>query len=369
MMSKVNPYVEVTLDLQDDDTIVLRIVELTTILNIDREFAFFGGADTLPASASASASGSWSLTMRQSSLNRLFQFSQELKAEAVAKAKHFSQELKAELKRFSWSHNHASRSAIQNVLIVGGSNGLDSALVARALHQQRARLDRTHSGAKKALKGPRFISSSKNNSVDGWNKVQNSFNKLAKDGYLYRAHFGQCIGMRDDSKEFALELFDALSRRRRLNVDKISSDELYEYWSQITYQSFDSRLQIFFDIASSDELLRKFAEVGSGSTAKKELLQLAKRRRRYRKKITRENDFDDDEQYRENPSSSSSLSRRANLVERKSLLPAVAVTGDFKNMSIFATIDKTWRKTVDRASKVFLEMHYNWHKHLTNDIA
>ncbi|GMP73809.1 hypothetical protein CsSME_00031431 [Camellia sinensis var. sinensis] len=75
---------------------------------------------------------------------------------------------------------------------------------------------------------------------------------------------------------------------------------------------------------------------------------------------------------------------------------------DFKNMSIFATIDKlfefstcilgvfrgqllmvdcgsicvfvtdlsdTWRKTVDRASKVFLEMHYNQHKRLTNDIA
>ncbi|CAL5411638.1 unnamed protein product [Camellia sinensis] len=80
------------------------------------------------------------------------------------------------------------------------------------------------------------------------------------------------------------------------------------------------------------------------------------------------------------------------------------VTGDFKNMSIFATIDKlyppndwlvgsslpskfsqtiiesalneltpnnvrTWRKTVDRASKVFSEMHYNRHKRLTNDIA
>ncbi|CAL5348648.1 unnamed protein product [Camellia sinensis] len=56
------------------------------------------------------------------------------------------------------------------------------------------------------------------------------------------------MGMRDDSKEFALELFDALSRRRRLNVDKISRDELYEYWSQITDQSFDSRLQIIFDI-------------------------------------------------------------------------------------------------------------------------
>ncbi|CAL5409179.1 unnamed protein product [Camellia sinensis] len=29
----------------------------------------------------------------------------------------------------------------------------------------------------------------------------------------------------------------------------------------------------------------------------------------------------------------------------------------------------TWRKTVDGASKVFLEMHYNRHKRLTNDIA
>lgn len=51
-----------------------------------------------------------------------------------------------------------------------------------------------------------------------------------------------------DSKEFALELYDALSRRRRLKVDMISLDELYEYWSQITDQSFDSRLQIFFDM-------------------------------------------------------------------------------------------------------------------------
>ncbi|KAL7229756.1 hypothetical protein ACSBR2_008295 [Camellia fascicularis] len=112
--------------------------------------------------------------------------------------------------------------------------------------------------------------------------------------------------------------------------------------------------------ASSDELLRKFAEVGSGSTAKKELSQLAKRRRHHRKKITRENGFDDDEQYRENPFSSSSLSRRASLVERKSLLPTVATSTrmssalirrlgigrsrlrsrDFKNMSIFTTIDK-----------------------------
>ncbi|KAK3188216.1 hypothetical protein Dsin_027777 [Dipteronia sinensis] len=42
-----------------------------------------------------------------------------------------------------------------------------------------------------------------------------------------------------------------LSRGRRLKVEKISRDELYKYWSQITDQSFDYRLQIFFDMYAS----------------------------------------------------------------------------------------------------------------------
>ncbi|PSS11362.1 Respiratory burst oxidase protein like [Actinidia chinensis var. chinensis] len=252
-------FVEVTLDLQDDDTIVLRSVEPATVITIDRDVSLFGGSETsasVCASASVSAPRSPS-SMRRSSSNRLLQFSQELKAEAVAKAKQFSQELKAELRRFSWSHGQASRvltsssAPLQNV-VVGTSPGVDSALAARALRQQRARLDRTRSGAHKALQGLRFISSRKTNVVDAWNEVQNNFNKLAKNGYLYRSDFAQCIGMRD-SKEFALELFDALSRRRRLKVDKISGDELYEYWSQITDQSFDSRLQIFFDMVDKNE--------------------------------------------------------------------------------------------------------------------
>ncbi|GMP96416.1 hypothetical protein CsSME_00045075 [Camellia sinensis var. sinensis] len=257
-------FVEVTLDLQADDTIVLRSVEPATVLNIDRDITVVGGTDTpvspsFSVSASASASASRSPTMRRSvSINRLFQFSQELKAEAVAKAKQFSQDLKAELRRFSRSHGHASRvlssspSSALHSIVVGHSGGLESALAARALRQQRARLDRTRSGAQKALQGLRFISSRKTNGVDGWNEVENSFYKLAKDGYLYRSDFAQCIGM-TDSKEFALELFDALSRRRRLKVDKISRDELYEYWSQITDQSFDSRLQIFFDMVDKNE--------------------------------------------------------------------------------------------------------------------
>lgn len=55
------------------------------------------------------------------------------------------------------------------------------------------------------------------------------------------------IGM-VESKEFAFELFDTLSRRRRTKMDKICKEEMREIWSQITDQSFDSRLQIFFEM-------------------------------------------------------------------------------------------------------------------------
>ncbi|KAM5572341.1 hypothetical protein ABKV19_012421 [Rosa sericea] len=248
-------FVEVTLDLQDDNTIVLRSVEPATVINITDD----GGAEATPASSSRSPS-----IRRSSSNSRIRQFSQELKAEAVAKAKQFSQELKAELRRFSWSHGNASRvlaasSAVASQNDGGGGGGAgsgyyDSALAARALRRQRAQLDRTRSGAQKALRGLRFISNCKNksNGVDAWNEVESNFNKLAKDGNLYRADFAQCIGMKD-SKEFALELFDALGRRRRLKVEKISKDELYEFWSQISDQSFDSRLQIFFDMVDKNE--------------------------------------------------------------------------------------------------------------------
>ncbi|GAB2273781.1 hypothetical protein Dimus_008560 [Dionaea muscipula] len=245
-------FVEVTLDIEDDDTIILRSVEPATI------------GDSTPASTSRSPTmTSRSPTMSRMSSNRWRQFSQELKSDGVAKARHFSQELKNELRRFSWSHGQAarilstSRSTVTTAErfsgggLGGGSVVEMAAIAARARRRQQARLDRTRSGAQKALKGLKFISS-KNNGVDAWNEVQRNFGKLAKDGFLYRTDFAQCIGMRD-SKEFALELFDALSRRRRLKLEKISMDELYEYWSQITDQSFDSRLQIFFEMVDKNE--------------------------------------------------------------------------------------------------------------------
>lgn len=51
-----------------------------------------------------------------------------------------------------------------------------------------------------------------------------------------------------DSKEFAVGIFDALARRRDQRLGKITKEELHDFWLQISDQSFDARLQIFFDM-------------------------------------------------------------------------------------------------------------------------
>lgn len=51
-----------------------------------------------------------------------------------------------------------------------------------------------------------------------------------------------------ESKEFAGELFVALTRRKSLDAEKgITKDDLKEFWKEMD-QNFDSRLQIFFDM-------------------------------------------------------------------------------------------------------------------------
>lgn len=51
-----------------------------------------------------------------------------------------------------------------------------------------------------------------------------------------------------ESSEFASELFDALARRRGITSSVVSKPELREFWEQIADQSFDARLQTFFDM-------------------------------------------------------------------------------------------------------------------------
>ncbi|KAF7142724.1 hypothetical protein RHSIM_Rhsim05G0002800 [Rhododendron simsii] len=120
---------------------------------------------------------------------------------------------------------------------------------ARDARRIKARLNRTSSSAQRALKGLRFISktTTTEKSDEIWRNVESRFESLAKNGLLCKEDFGECIGM-VESKEFAMGIFDALARRRRQKIGKITKEELYEFWLQITDHSFDARLQIFFDM-------------------------------------------------------------------------------------------------------------------------
>ncbi|KAI3802583.1 hypothetical protein L1987_30721 [Smallanthus sonchifolius] len=112
------------------------------------------------------------------------------------------------------------------------------------------RLDRRKFDAVHALKGLKFIG--KNDGGAAWAALENRFDKLTKDtnGLLPRSLFGECIGMGRDSKEFAGELFDSLSRRRNITEDVINKSQLKDFWD--SDQSFDSRLQTFFDMVDKD---------------------------------------------------------------------------------------------------------------------
>ncbi|KAL7617361.1 respiratory burst oxidase homolog protein C [Lactuca sativa] len=118
--------------------------------------------------------------------------------------------------------------------------------------QPASRLERTKSAATYALKGLKFIS--KNDGGAAWIALEKRFDDLTKptNGLLPRSLFWECIGMNQDSKEFAGELFDALVRRRNITGDAINKEQLKDFWDQISDQSFDSRLQTFFDMVDKD---------------------------------------------------------------------------------------------------------------------
>lgn len=57
------------------------------------------------------------------------------------------------------------------------------------------KVDRSKSGAARALKGLQFMSSNKNIGSEGWSQVELRFQELAVNGLLPKSSFGQCIGM------------------------------------------------------------------------------------------------------------------------------------------------------------------------------
>ena len=179
--------VEVTLDLQEDDTIILRSVEPAAAAAGASRLPLGARGDHAGGGGASSSSRSRSPSIRRTSSHRLLQFSQELKEEAMSIARQFSQDL---TKRFGRTHSRAEGQGQQQP--PQPTSGIESALAARAARRQRAQLDRTRSGAHKALRGLRFISSNKANNA--WMEVQANFDRLACDGFLSRADFAECIG-------------------------------------------------------------------------------------------------------------------------------------------------------------------------------
>ncbi|KAH7516835.1 hypothetical protein FEM48_Zijuj10G0177100 [Ziziphus jujuba var. spinosa] len=58
--------------------------------------------------------------------------------------------------------------------------------------------------------------------------------------------------MNKESKEFAGELFRSLARKHNISGDSIDKAQLKQFWIQISDESFDSRLQTFFDMVDKD---------------------------------------------------------------------------------------------------------------------
>ncbi|KAJ6407328.1 hypothetical protein OIU84_010768 [Salix udensis] len=148
---------------------------------------------------------------------------------------------------FGWLRSRSSRTT--------WSENEERGISARDARRLKAKHDRSKLiSTQRGLKGLRFISKTTGTSESNelWKRVESRFKSLAKDGLLAREDFGECIGM-VDSKDFAVCIFDALARRKRQRITKISKEELHDFWLQISDQSFDARLQIFFDMADSNE--------------------------------------------------------------------------------------------------------------------
>ncbi|VAI25418.1 unnamed protein product [Triticum turgidum subsp. durum] len=118
-----------------------------------------------------------------------------------------------------------------------------------AVAAARKRYDRSKSTAAVALKGLQFVTAKVGS--DGWAAVEKRFNHLQVDGVLLRSRFGKCIGM-DGSDEFAVQMFDALARKRGIVKEVLTKPELKEFWEQLSDQGFDNRLQTFIDMVDKN---------------------------------------------------------------------------------------------------------------------
>ncbi|KAK7258908.1 hypothetical protein RIF29_24497 [Crotalaria pallida] len=181
---------------------------------------------------------------------------------------------------------------VQN--INGGGDSADRVQLkkSKTMGYSSRKFDRTKSGAAPALKGLEFVTSFR---AEGWSVVKDRFEKLAAaDNKLPRALFGECIGM--NNKEFDGELFDALARRGGITSASITKDQLREFWEQITDDSFDSRLRIFFDMVDKNAdgriTVEEVKEIIALSASANKLSKIQERAEEYAAFIVEEFDRD-----------------------------------------------------------------------------
>lgn len=84
----------------------------------------------------------------------------------------------------------AARAELRRIASSGTKRGVAGA--PPQVHGDRRRLDRSMTGAARALRGLQFLNQSA--VTEGWPEVEKRFEKLAVDGFLLRSRFGQCIG-------------------------------------------------------------------------------------------------------------------------------------------------------------------------------
>ncbi|RID76445.1 hypothetical protein BRARA_B03414 [Brassica rapa] len=156
------------------------------------------------------------------------------------------------------------------------------------------RFDRTSSAAIHALKGLKFIATK----TAAWPAVEERFDKLSleSNGLLLSSKFWECLGMNKESKDFADQLFRALAHRNNISGDAITKDQLRFFWEQISDESFDAKLQVFFDMVDKDEDGRvteeEVAEIISLSASANKLSNIQKQAKEYAALIMEELDPD-----------------------------------------------------------------------------
>ncbi|KAL0537697.1 hypothetical protein IC582_026682 [Cucumis melo] len=96
-----------------------------------------------------------------------------------------------------------------------------------------------------------FLDGSK---LKSWDDVEKKFHLQMVNGKLFKEHFGACIGFEESSKDFAYELFDVLSKRKKIKFeDGITRQQLKEFWDELKKDDLETRLDIFFDLCDLND--------------------------------------------------------------------------------------------------------------------